>query len=212
MRDAGRVNKFLVKARGSWQRRWSSGTRGSRLCQAPGDERQEHIAIQRTKWCMACVPVQVVLCQIHWWKNVITAVSQHGLWPNVGFRGFSAVPQIMEEIMDDMHLVPQGHVQDRIVALIPPCHRSWRLSSWWSFGLCLNGASGSLSARTHGLKGLKAGETMDLSRGLKGMALNLVTDNIGVIVVWRRSLHHHGSARSALKHDLSFHVKACTNR
>ena len=48
--------------------------------------------------------------------------------------------------------------------------------------MCLNGASGTLCARTHGLKGLKAGETMDLFRGLKGMALNLVTDNMGVVV------------------------------
>ena len=164
MRDAGRVNKFLVKARGSWQRRWSRGTRGSRSCQAPADERQEHIAIQRTKWCMACVPVQVVLCQIHWWKNFITTVSQHGLWPNVGFRGFSPVPQIMEEIMDDMQLVPQGRVQDRIVAqliassvkqimedvivvvvqLVP----QWRI--WNSLCSYLRA------------EGLKAGETMDL--------------------------------------------------
>ena len=76
------------------------------------------------------------------------------------FRGFSPVPQIMGEIMDYMQLVPQGRVQDRIVAqlLIPLCHRI----SWWSFSLCLNGASGTLCARTHGLKGLKAGETMYL--------------------------------------------------
>ena len=86
-----------------------------------------------------------------------------------GFRGFSPVPQIMEEIMDDMQLGPQGRHQDRIVAelLIHPCHRSWRIS-WWSFSLCLKGASGTLCARTHGLKGLKAGETTDLFQWSQG--------------------------------------------
>ena len=54
--------------------------------------------------------------------------------------------------------------------------------SWWSFNLCLKGASGTLSARTHGLQGLTAGEMVDLSTGPKGMALNLVTDNVGVVV------------------------------
>ena len=31
-------------------------------------------------------------------------------------------------------------------------------------------------------QGVKAGEMVDLSTGLKGMALNLVTDNVGVVV------------------------------
>merc|ERR550539_1268961 len=34
-------------------------------------------------------------------------------------------------------------------------------------------------ARIYGLKGVKAGEMVEFSSGLKGMALNLETDNVG---------------------------------
>merc|ERR1740129_2665149 len=37
-------------------------------------------------------------------------------------------------------------------------------------------------ARIYGLKGVKAGEMVEFSSGLKGMALNLETDNVGVVV------------------------------
>ncbi|CAJ1442541.1 unnamed protein product [Effrenium voratum] len=37
-------------------------------------------------------------------------------------------------------------------------------------------------ARICGLKGVKAGEMVEFSSGLKGMALNLETDNVGVVV------------------------------
>ena len=45
VRDTGRVDKFLVKARGSWQRKWSRRTRGSD--QALGDTRQEQNIMHR---------------------------------------------------------------------------------------------------------------------------------------------------------------------
>jgi len=38
-------------------------------------------------------------------------------------------------------------------------------------------------ARIYGLKGVKAGEMVEFSSGLKGMALNLETDNVGVVVL-----------------------------
>merc|ERR1719254_417263 len=37
-------------------------------------------------------------------------------------------------------------------------------------------------ARIYGLKGVKAGEMVEFSSGLKGMALNLETDNVGVVI------------------------------
>merc|ERR1712100_991049 len=37
-------------------------------------------------------------------------------------------------------------------------------------------------ARIYGLKGVKAGEMVEFSSGLKGMALNLEADNVGVVV------------------------------
>jgi len=37
-------------------------------------------------------------------------------------------------------------------------------------------------ARIYGLKGVKAGEMVEFSTGLKGMALNLETDNVGVVI------------------------------
>merc|ERR1712007_414656 len=37
-------------------------------------------------------------------------------------------------------------------------------------------------ARIYGLKGVKAGEMVEFSGGLKGMALNLETDNVGVVI------------------------------
>ena len=37
-------------------------------------------------------------------------------------------------------------------------------------------------ARIYGLKGVKAGEMVEFSSGLKGMALHLATDHIGVVV------------------------------
>merc|ERR1711975_69308 len=37
-------------------------------------------------------------------------------------------------------------------------------------------------ARIYGLEGVKAGEMVEFSSGLKGMALNLETDNVGVVV------------------------------
>ena len=37
-------------------------------------------------------------------------------------------------------------------------------------------------ARIYGLKGVKAGEMAEFSTGLKGMALNLETDNVGVVI------------------------------
>merc|ERR1719209_1960460 len=37
-------------------------------------------------------------------------------------------------------------------------------------------------ARIYGLKGVKAGEMVEFSSGLKGMELNLETDNVGVVV------------------------------
>merc|ERR1740129_2165426 len=37
-------------------------------------------------------------------------------------------------------------------------------------------------ARIYGLKSVKAGEMVEFSSGLKGMALNLETDNVGVVV------------------------------
>merc|ERR1719482_2608909 len=36
-------------------------------------------------------------------------------------------------------------------------------------------------ARIYGLKKVKAGEMVEFSSGLKGMALNLETDNVGVV-------------------------------
>ena len=42
-------------------------------------------------------------------------------------------------------------------------------------------------------QGVKTGELVECSSCLKGIALNLVTDNVGVVVfLWRRSRHHHG--------------------
>merc|ERR1711937_151226 len=37
-------------------------------------------------------------------------------------------------------------------------------------------------ARIYGLKTVKAGEMVEFSSGLKGMALNLETDNVGVVI------------------------------
>merc|ERR1719156_31805 len=37
-------------------------------------------------------------------------------------------------------------------------------------------------ARIYGLKNVKAGEMVEFSSGLKGMALNLETDNVGVVI------------------------------
>lgn len=37
-------------------------------------------------------------------------------------------------------------------------------------------------ARIYGLKGVKAGEMVEFASGLKGMALNLETDNVGVVI------------------------------
>lgn len=37
-------------------------------------------------------------------------------------------------------------------------------------------------ARVYGLKGVKAGEMVEFASGLKGMALNLETDNVGVVI------------------------------
>jgi len=37
-------------------------------------------------------------------------------------------------------------------------------------------------ARIYGLKGVKAGEMVEFSTGIKGMALNLETDNVGVVI------------------------------
>ena len=37
-------------------------------------------------------------------------------------------------------------------------------------------------ARTYGLKGVEASDIVELSSGLKGMALNLETDTVGVVV------------------------------
>ena len=36
------------------------------------------------------------------------------------------------------------------------------------------------TARIYGLKGVKAGEMVEFPSGLKGMALNFETDNVGV--------------------------------
>jgi F-type H+-transporting ATPase subunit alpha len=38
-------------------------------------------------------------------------------------------------------------------------------------------------ARIYGLKKVKAGEMVEFSSGLKGMALNLETDNVGIVVL-----------------------------
>merc|ERR1719301_189659 len=48
-------------------------------------------------------------------------------------------------------------------------------------------------ARIYGLKGVKAGEMVEFSSGLKGMALNLETDNVGVVIF--------GDDRSILEGD-----------
>ena len=37
-------------------------------------------------------------------------------------------------------------------------------------------------ARVYGLKNVKAGEMVSFASGIKGMALNLETDNVGVVV------------------------------
>ena len=82
----------------------------------------------------------------------------HGLvktLPRVFAGSLLLVPQIVEEIMDDMQLVPQGRVQDRIVAqlLIPPCHRSVQLVPQWRIPniLCsYSGAEGSEGRRDNG--------------------------------------------------------------
>lgn len=37
-------------------------------------------------------------------------------------------------------------------------------------------------ARIYGLKSCKAGEMVQFSSGIKGMALNLETDNVGVVI------------------------------
>merc|ERR1719408_709981 len=37
-------------------------------------------------------------------------------------------------------------------------------------------------ARIYGLKNVKAGEMVEFASGLKGMALNLETDNVGVVI------------------------------
>ena len=62
--------------------------------------------------------------------------------------------------------------------VIELCHRSWRIS-WSSFSLCLNDTSGTLSARTHGLRHAR---WWIFSSGLKDMALNLVTDGVDVVL------------------------------
>merc|ERR1740130_1112311 len=47
-------------------------------------------------------------------------------------------------------------------------------------GRCLSVADG--IARIYGLKTVKAGEMVEFASGLKGMALNLETDNVGVVI------------------------------
>ena len=37
-------------------------------------------------------------------------------------------------------------------------------------------------ARVHGLDNVQAGEMVEFSNGIKGMALNLETDNVGVVI------------------------------
>merc|ERR1712166_1395750 len=44
------------------------------------------------------------------------------------------------------------------------------------------GSVGDGIARIYGLKGVKAGEMVEFPSGLKGMALNLETDNVGVVI------------------------------
>ena len=38
-------------------------------------------------------------------------------------------------------------------------------------------------ARVHGLSNVMAGEMVEFSSGIKGMALNLETDNVGIVVL-----------------------------
>ena len=46
-------------------------------------------------------------------------------------------------------------------------------------------------ARVYGLKNIQAEEMVEFSSGLKGMALNLEADNVGVVVFGKLASHFH---------------------
>jgi F0F1-type ATP synthase alpha subunit len=49
-------------------------------------------------------------------------------------------------------------------------------------------------ARVFGLTKVQAGEMVEFSSGIKGMALNLETDNVGIVVLGNDRLVHFRSA------------------
>ena len=118
---ASKVNTFLVNAHGSWQRRWSRGTRGSRADQSLGEGHQEHNVMlqtprvawhvcQWTKWWSRPVG-NWTDCQILWCKKVITADAQHGLQNDVNVASVSQVPADTAGENDD-DVADAGSAQD----------------------------------------------------------------------------------------------------
>src|SRR3546814_5627127 len=45
-------------------------------------------------------------------------------------------------------------------------------------------------ARVHGLDNVQAGEMVEFANGVKGMALNLEADNVGIVIFGSRSEEH----------------------
>jgi F-type H+/Na+-transporting ATPase subunit alpha len=56
-------------------------------------------------------------------------------------------------------------------------------------------------ARVYGLQNVMAGELVEFPGGLKGMALNLETDNVGVVIFGDDKRHPRGRHRQAHRRD-----------
>jgi F0F1-type ATP synthase alpha subunit len=55
-------------------------------------------------------------------------------------------------------------------------------------------------ARVHGLDNVQAGEMVEFANGIKGMALNLEADNVGVVIFGSDSEIKEGDGRQAHRH------------
>jgi len=67
-------------------------------------------------------------------------------------------------------------------------------------------------ARVHGLDNVQAGEMVEFPGGIKGMALNLETDNVGCVIFGNDSTIKEGDTASTSRRPASFRASRCMNR